>query len=60
MESSKECLLFSILFADLVNFTDLTTKCSAKDLVSMLNEIYGRFDGISRVGSKDKQRLTLT
>ncbi|XP_067934598.1 adenylate cyclase type 4-like [Watersipora subatra] len=37
----------SILFADLVNFTDLTTKCSAKDLVTMLNEIYGKFDGIA-------------
>ena len=44
-------LFCSILFADLVNFTDLTTKCSAKDLVAMLNEIYGRFDGIARVGN---------
>ena len=47
----KISLFCSILFADLVNFTDLTTKCSAKDLVAMLNEIYGRFDGIARVGN---------
>ena len=37
-----------------MNFTDLTTKCSAKDLVAMLNEIYGRFDGIARVGNSQR------
>lgn len=43
---------YSILFADLVNFTQLTTKCSAKDLVEMLNEIYGKFDSLARVRIK--------
>jgi class 3 adenylate cyclase len=34
----------TILFADIVDFTDLSTKVSPNQLVSMLNEIFSCFD----------------
>ncbi|ODN02252.1 Adenylate cyclase type 2, partial [Orchesella cincta] len=34
----------SILFADIVNFTPLTVKLRADELVETLNELFGRFD----------------
>ncbi|OWF39366.1 Ca(2+)/calmodulin-responsive adenylate cyclase-like [Mizuhopecten yessoensis] len=34
----------SILFADIVGFTNLSSHCSAQDLVRILNELFGRFD----------------
>lgn len=34
----------SILFADIVNFTKISSDCSAKLLVETLNELFGRFD----------------
>lgn len=34
----------SILFADIVNFTQLAAQLSAKDLVKTLNELYSKFD----------------
>ncbi|XP_069111853.1 uncharacterized protein [Argopecten irradians] len=34
----------SILFADIVGFTSLSSHCSAQDLVRILNELFGRFD----------------
>jgi hypothetical protein len=34
----------SILFADIVGFTKISSSCDAKELVTMLNELFGRFD----------------
>lgn len=34
----------SILFADIVNFTKISSSCSAALLVETLNELFGRFD----------------
>ncbi|VDP17055.1 unnamed protein product [Soboliphyme baturini] len=39
----------SILFADIVGFTDLASQCTAQDLVRILNELFGRFDQIALV-----------
>lgn len=41
---------FSILYADIVNFTPLSEQLSASDLVKTLNELFGRFDQIAQVG----------
>ncbi len=37
----------TVLFADLVNFTQLAEQISPTDLVVMLNEIFSRFDALS-------------
>lgn len=34
----------SILFADIVHFTKISSNCSAQELVEVLNELFGRFD----------------
>lgn len=39
----------SILYADIVNFTPLSERLSASDLVRTLNELFGRFDQIAQV-----------
>lgn len=44
---------FSILYADIVNFTPLSEKLSASDLVKTLNELYGRFDQIAHVSNRN-------
>ncbi|XP_045622899.1 adenylate cyclase type 2 isoform X2 [Procambarus clarkii] len=36
--------MVSILYADIVNFTPLTTKLSVGQLVEMLNDLFGKFD----------------
>lgn len=41
---------FSILYADIVGFTRLASDCSPKELVVMLNELFGKFDQIAKVG----------
>ncbi|XP_027502576.1 adenylate cyclase type 7 [Corapipo altera] len=38
----------SILYADIVGFTRLASDCSPKDLVVMLNELFGKFDEIAK------------
>ncbi|KAK9502709.1 hypothetical protein O3M35_011423 [Rhynocoris fuscipes] len=38
----------SILYADIVNFTPLSEKLSASDLVRTLNELFGRFDQLAQ------------
>ena len=38
----------SILYADIVNFTPLASGISASDLVTLLNELFGRFDKIAQ------------
>jgi class 3 adenylate cyclase len=39
----------TILFADIVNFTPLTVKLSAEDLVETLNQLFGSFDNAATV-----------
>lgn len=39
----------SILFADIVHFTQLAAQLSAKDLVKTLNELYSKFDEDAQV-----------
>ncbi|XP_053720845.1 adenylate cyclase type 7 isoform X6 [Synchiropus splendidus] len=38
----------SILYADIVGFTQLASECSPKELVIMLNELFGKFDQIAK------------
>ncbi|XP_009461789.1 PREDICTED: adenylate cyclase type 7 [Nipponia nippon] len=38
----------SILYADIVGFTRLASDCSPKELVVMLNELFGKFDQIAK------------
>uniref|UniRef100_A0AAY4F0C2 Adenylate cyclase type 7 n=1 Tax=Denticeps clupeoides TaxID=299321 RepID=A0AAY4F0C2_9TELE len=38
----------SILYADIVGFTQLASDCSPKELVIMLNELFGKFDQIAK------------
>ncbi len=42
----------SILFADIVGFTVLSSQCSAQELVRLLNELFGRFDQLANVRSE--------
>ncbi|XP_075900726.1 adenylate cyclase type 3 [Nelusetta ayraudi] len=37
----------SILFADIVGFTQLSSACSAQELVKLLNELFARFDKLA-------------
>lgn len=37
----------SILFADIVGFTVLSSQCSAQELVRLINELFGRFDQLA-------------
>ncbi|XP_072617382.1 adenylate cyclase type 4 isoform X10 [Vulpes vulpes] len=39
----------SVLYADIVGFTRLASECSPKELVLMLNELFGKFDQIAKV-----------
>lgn len=46
------CLpLRSILFADIVGFTQLSSACSAQELVKLLNELFARFDKLAAVST---------
>ncbi|XP_074507519.1 adenylate cyclase type 1-like isoform X2 [Sebastes fasciatus] len=37
----------SILFADIVGFTILSSQCTAQELVKLLNELFGKFDELA-------------
>ncbi|OPJ86407.1 adenylate cyclase type 3 isoform B [Patagioenas fasciata monilis] len=37
----------NILFADIVGFTQLSSSCSAQELVKLLNELFARFDKLA-------------
>ncbi|KAH0622914.1 hypothetical protein JD844_025805 [Phrynosoma platyrhinos] len=41
----------SILFADIVGFTQLSSYCSAQELVKLLNELFARFDKLAAKNS---------
>lgn len=42
----------SILFADIVGFTQLSSACSAQELVKLLNELFARFDKLAAVSTR--------
>lgn len=42
-------LFLSILYADIVGFTAISSTYSAQDLVKMLNELFARFDRLAEV-----------
>ncbi|XP_026479365.1 adenylate cyclase type 8-like [Ctenocephalides felis] len=44
---AQEFLDVSILYADIVNYTQMTTRLSARELVETLNELFGHFDKAS-------------
>jgi len=44
----SECLLFSILYADIVNFTTMASDCTAPVLVRMLHELVGKFEQLAQ------------
>ena len=39
----------SILFADIVGFMELSSQCTAEEMVKILNELFGRFDQLAEV-----------
>ena len=41
----------SILFADIVGFTQLSSACSAQELVKLLKELFARFDKLAAVST---------
>lgn len=41
--------IFSILFADIVGFTKLSSQCTAREIVQILNELFGKFDELAKV-----------
>ena len=56
--SSSDCV--SILFADIVGFTRLSSGCTAQELVKMLNKLFGRFDQLAKVSRDKPQRYGTT
>ncbi|XP_014255451.1 adenylate cyclase type 9-like isoform X1 [Cimex lectularius] len=44
----------SILFADIVGFTRMSSKKTASELVTVLNELFGRFDDLCALNSCEK------
>lgn len=44
--------LCSILFADIVGFTQLSSAVTPKELVKLLNELFARFDKLAAVSKK--------
>ena len=42
-------IYYSILFADIVGFTRLSSGCTANELVQILNELFGKFDSLAAV-----------
>ncbi|RXN00324.1 Adenylate cyclase type 2 [Acipenser ruthenus] len=50
----------SILYADIVGFTRLASDCSPKELVIMLNELFGKFDQIAKARGPPSGRVHIT
>ncbi|KAM6323539.1 adenylate cyclase type 3 [Aegotheles albertisi] len=45
--ATQQVPILSILFADIVGFTQLSSSCSAQELVKLLNELFARFDKLA-------------
>lgn len=45
------CFIFSIVFADIVGFTKLSSGCTAQELIKILNELFGKFDSLAAVST---------
>ena len=41
--------VFSILFADIVGFTEYSSTVTAEELIIMLNELFANFDKLAKV-----------
>jgi class 3 adenylate cyclase len=48
------CESVTVLFADLVGFTDMSRKMPATDLVTLLNDLFSRFDVLVKVHGAEK------
>jgi len=42
-------IVSSILFADIVGFMELSSQCTAEEMVKILNKLFGRFDQLAEV-----------
>ena len=51
---------FSILFADIVGFTALSSTCTASELVKILNELFANFDKLAQVSQNPTFVLQLS
>lgn len=47
----KEYKNVTIVFADIVGFTNMSTNVTAEHLVTILNDLFGTFDKLSKVSS---------
>ena len=47
-------ILYSIVFADIVGFTKLSSGCTAQELVEILNALFDRFDKLAEVCTDKK------
>lgn len=50
----------SILYADIVGFTAISSTYSAQDLVKILNELFARFDRLAEVSVRVSERMLPT
>ena len=51
---NKKILYFSILFADIVGFTKMSSNKTASQLVTLLNDLFGRFDKLCQESGCEK------
>ena len=51
---------YSILFADIVGFTAISSSVTAAELVKILNELFARFDSLATVRLQAFSILSLT
>jgi adenylate cyclase 3 len=50
--NTETTLCYSILYADIVGFTAISSTYSASELVKILNELFARFDRLSEVSTQ--------
>lgn len=51
VEKKYFSILLSILYADIVGFTAISSTYCAQDLVKILNELFARFDRLADVST---------
>ena len=51
---------YSILFADIVGFTTMSSVKSASEVCSLLNELFTTFDDLAEVNKYSGQKFSLT